>query len=124
VDPKALKLGVRKHKILANNALLMECKSKTNFDILEMELGKVSAVTVQCPKRNLPTLLLMFVPKDVEDAAINATILQRNNLSHIQDPVLNLKFTKRTFEDARHVAIEVNQNLRKELVALRKIKLY
>ena len=102
----------------------MECKSKTNFDILEMELGKVSAVTVQCPKRNLPTLLLMFVPKDVEDAAINATILQRNNLSHIQDPVLNLKFTKRTFEDARHVAIEVNQNLRKELVALRKIKLY
>jgi len=70
VDPKALKLGVSKFKNLANNALLVECKSKTDHDILEVELGKLSAVTLERPKRKLPTLLLMFVPKDVEDAAI------------------------------------------------------
>jgi len=66
----------------------------------------------------------MFVPKHVEDAAFKDTILQQNNLSHKEDPVLNIKFTKRTFEDSRHMVIEVSPNLRRELVALRKIKLY
>jgi hypothetical protein len=66
----------------------------------------------------------MFVPKDVEDVAIKDTILQQNNLSHIEDPVLNIKLTKGTFEDSRHVVIEVSPNLRRELVALRKIKLH
>jgi len=124
VDPKALKLGVTKLKNLANNALFVKCKSKTDRDILEMELGKLNAVTVERPKRKLPTLLLMFVPKDVEDAAIKDTILQQNNLTHIEDPVLNIKFTKRTFEDSRNVVIEVSPNLRRESVALQKIKLY
>jgi hypothetical protein len=64
------------------------------------------------------------VPKDVGDDKIKDTILHQNNLSHIEGPVLNIKFTKRTFEDSRHVVIEVSQNLRRELVALRKVKLH
>jgi hypothetical protein len=63
VDPKALQLGVNKLKNLANNALLVECKSKADRDILENELGKLSTVTVERPKRKLPSLILMFVPK-------------------------------------------------------------
>jgi hypothetical protein len=39
-DPKALQLGLSKLKDLANNSLLLECKSKTDSDILEKELGK------------------------------------------------------------------------------------
>jgi hypothetical protein len=38
VDPKASKLGVSKIKNLANNALLVECKSKADRDTLEKEL--------------------------------------------------------------------------------------
>jgi len=124
VDPKALKLGLIKLKNLANNAVLVECKSKTDCDILEKELGKLSTVCVECPKRRFPTLLFMFVPKELEDDEIKDTILHQNNVSHIEDPVLNIKFTKRMFVDSRHVVIEVSPNLRRELVALRKIKLH
>jgi hypothetical protein len=124
VDPKALKLGLSKLKNLANNGVLVECKSKTDRDILEKELSKLCTVTVECPKRKLSTLLLMYVSKDVDDDVIKETILHQNNLSHIEDPVLNIKFTKRTFEDSRHIVVEVSPNLRKELVALRKIKLH
>jgi hypothetical protein len=124
VNPKALKLGINKLKNSANNALLVECRSKTDRDILEKELSKLRTVTVERPKSKVPTLLLMFVPKDVEDAEIKDTILHQNSLSHIEDPVLNIKLTKRTFEDSRHVVIEVSPNLRRELVALRKIKIH
>lgn len=124
VDPKALKLGVTKLKNLANNTVLVECKSKSDREILERELSKQSTVTVERPKRKLPTLLLMYVPKDVENEEIKDTILHQNNLSHVEDPILNIKFTKRTFEDARHAIIEVSPNLRRELVALRKIKIH
>jgi hypothetical protein len=120
VDPKTLKLGVNKLKNLANNALLVQCKNKTDSDILEKELRKLRTVTVERPKRKLPALLVMFVPKEIEDEAIRDKILQQNNLSHIEFPVLNIKFTKRTFEDSRHV--EVSPNIRRELVALQKIK--
>ena len=120
VDPKALKLGVSKLKNLANDAVLVECKSKTDRNILEKEPGKLCTVTVEHPKRKLPTLLLMFVPKEVEDDVIKDTILHQNNLSHIEDPVLNIKFVKRTFVDSKHVVIEVSQDLRRGLVALRK----
>jgi hypothetical protein len=114
---------VSKFKNLANNAVLVECKSKTDCDIPEKNLSKLCTVTVDRPKRKLPTLLLMYVPKDVGDDVIKNTILHQNNLSHIEDPVLNIKFRKRTFEDSRHVVIKVSPNLRRELVALRKIKL-
>jgi hypothetical protein len=82
VDPKALQLGVSKLKNLANNALLVECKSKTDHDILEKKLGKLSTVTVGRPKRELPTLILMFVSKEAEDAEIKDTILQQNSASN------------------------------------------
>ena len=98
----------------------MQCKNKTDSDILEKELRKLRTVTVERPKRKLPALLVMFVPKEIEDEAIRDKILQQNNLSHIEFPVLNIKFTKRTFEDSRHV--EVSPNIRRELVALQKIK--
>jgi hypothetical protein len=61
---------VSKLKNLANNVVLVECKSKTNHDILEKKVGKLSMVTVECPKRKLLTLLLMFVPKELEDDEI------------------------------------------------------
>jgi len=48
-DPKALQLGVRKLKDLANNSLLVECKSKTDRYILEKELGKYSTVPLVRP---------------------------------------------------------------------------
>ena len=54
MDPKALKLGVSELKNLANNTLLVECKSKTDRDIREMELGKLSAVTVEHPQKKAP----------------------------------------------------------------------
>jgi hypothetical protein len=103
--------------------LLVQCKNKTDSDTLEKELSKLRTVTVERPKRKLPALLVKFVPKEIEDEAIKDTILQQNNLSHIEDPVLNIKFTKRTFEDSRHVVIEVSPNIRRELVTLQKIKL-
>jgi hypothetical protein len=101
VDPKLLQLGVRKLKNLANNTLLVECKSKTNHDILEKELRKLSTVTAERPKRKLPTLLLMFVAKEIEDTTIKDTIHQQTNLSQVEDTILNIKFTKRTFEVRR-----------------------
>ena len=103
-----------KLKNLANNAVLVECKSKTDRDILEKELGKLSTVTVERPKRRLPTLLLMFVLKEVEDNVIKDTILYQNNLSHIEYLVFNTKFTKGTCVESRHVVIEVSPNLRRE----------
>jgi hypothetical protein len=60
----------------------------------EKELGQLRAVTVERPKRKLPTLLLRFVPKEVDDVAIKDTILQQNNLAHLEDPIINIKFTK------------------------------
>jgi hypothetical protein len=105
------------------NAVFIECNNKTDLDTLEKELGKLRAVNVESPKRKLPILLLRFVPKEVEDAAIKGAILQQNNLAHLEDPILNIKFTESKFEDSRHVVIEVSPNLRRELVALRKIKL-
>ena len=104
--------------------MFVECKNTTDRDILEKELGKLRAVTVERPKRKLPTLLLKFVPKEIEGAAFKDTIIQQNNLAHVEDPILHVKFTKSSFEDSRHVVIEVSPNLRRELVALRKIKLY
>ena len=47
----------------------------------------------------------MHVPKDVENEEIRDTILHQNNLSHVEVPVLNIKFTKRTFEESRHVIV-------------------
>jgi len=87
-----------------------------------MKRVKQNTVTVERPKRNLPTLLLTCVPEDVEDDVIKDTIPHQNNLSRTEDPELNKKFTKWTFEDSRHVVVEVSPNLRRELVALRKIK--
>ena len=86
-----------KLKNLANNAVLVECNSITDRDILEKELGKLRAVTVERPKRKLQTVLPMFAPKEIEDAAIRDTILQQNNLAHLECPILNTKFTKSTF---------------------------
>ena len=117
-------MGVSRLKNLANNSVFMECNNTTDRDILEKELGKLRTVTVERPKKKLTTLLLMFMPKEVEDGAIKDTILQQNNLAHLEDSILNIKFTKSTFEDSRHVVTEVSPNLRRELVALREIKLY
>jgi hypothetical protein len=124
VHPKALQLGVNKLKNLANEAVFVECKTKTDRDTLETELGKLRTVTVGRPKRKLPTLLHRFVPKEVEDMDIKNIILQQNNPSHIEDPILRPKFTKRTFEESRHVVLEVSPNLWRELVTLQKIKLH
>jgi len=63
------------------------------------------------------------VRKEVEDADIKPTILQQNNLIHLEDSILHTKFTKRTFEDSRHVIVEVSPSLRRELLALKKIKI-
>ena len=45
VDPKALKLEVSKLENLANNAVLVECKSKSDLEFLEKELSKLCTVT-------------------------------------------------------------------------------
>jgi hypothetical protein len=123
VDPKALKLGVSKIKNLANEAVFVECRTETDRDILEKELNKISAISVGRPKKKFPTLLLKFVPNEIEDADIKSTILQQNNLHHLNDSVLQKKFTKRSFEDARHVVIEVSPGLRRELLTIHKLKL-
>jgi hypothetical protein len=65
----------------------------------------------------------MFVPKEVADDDIKNTILKQNNLTHLEDSTLHMKFTKRTFEDSKHVVIEVRPNLRRELLALHKLKI-
>jgi hypothetical protein len=123
VDPKALKLGVSKIKNVANKAVFVECRTEADRDILEKELVKISALTVGRPKKKLPTLLLKFVPIEIEDAEIKSTILQQNNLLHPSDSVLQKKFTKRSFDDARHVVIEVSPCLRRELLTIHKLKL-
>ena len=51
VDPKSLKLGLSKLKNLANNAVLVECKSKTDRDILEPGLSEFRTLTVGYPTR-------------------------------------------------------------------------
>ena len=123
VDPKALQLRVSKIKNLSNGALFVEFKSETYRDILEKELSKLSTLNVGRPKKKLPTLLLSFVPKEVEDADIKHTILQQNNLIHLEGPILHTKFTKRAFEDSTHVIVEASPSLRRELLALKKIKI-
>ena len=65
----------------------------------------------------------MYVPKDLENNVIRDTILHQNNLSHIEDLVLNIKLTKSSFEYSRLVVTEVSTNLRRGLVALRKFKI-
>jgi hypothetical protein len=89
IDSKALQLGVSKIKNLLNDALFVECKPETDRDILEKELSKLSTLNVGRPKNKLPTLLLSFVPKEVEDADIKHTILQQNNLIHMEDSIRN-----------------------------------
>ena len=123
VDLKALNLGVGKIKNLTNDAVFVECRTETDRDILEKELNKISAISVGRPKKKLPTLLHKFVPIEIDDADIKSTILQQNNLLHLSDSVLQKKFTKRSFEDARHVVIEVSPCLRRELLTIHKLKL-
>jgi hypothetical protein len=122
IDPKALKLGVNRVKHLANNAVLVECKSKDDSETLEKELTKLSTVTVERPKRKLPTLLLRYVPNDVDNEELRDTIIHQNNLSNEVDPILNVKFTKTSFNEARHV-VEVSPKLRRELINLAKVKI-
>ena len=91
-----------------------------------------NAPTCPCGLRGLPSwawqkcnrLLSLFLCLKKQKTWQSKTILQQNNLSHIEDPVLNIKFIKSTFKDSRHGVIEVSPNLRKELVALQKIKLH
>jgi len=123
VYPKALQLGVRKIKNLSNDVLFVECRAEFDRDTLEKELSKLSTINVGIPRKKLPTLLLMFVPKEVVDDNIKNTILQQNNLTHLEDSTLHIKFTKRTFEDSRHVVLEVSPNMWRELLALHKHKI-
>jgi hypothetical protein len=104
--------------------VLVECKSKDDSEILEKELTKLSTVIVGRPKRKLPTLILKYsyVPNDVDNEEIKNTIIHQNNLSHLVGPTLNVKFTKRSFNEARHVVIEVSPKLMRELLILEKIK--
>jgi hypothetical protein len=67
VDPKALQLGVSKIKNLSNDALFVECKTDLDRDTLEKELSKLNTINVGIARKKLPTLLLMFVPKEVVD---------------------------------------------------------
>ena len=75
------------------------------------------------PKKKLPTLLLKFVPIEIEDADIKSTIIQQNNLLHLSHSIPQKKFSKRSFEEARHVVIEVSPCLGKELLTIHKLKL-
>lgn len=123
VDPKTLQLGVNRIKNLSNNALFIECRNKVDCDIMERELKKMQSLTVESPKRRLPTLLLLHVPADVEDSDIKDIILQQNDLSDTENPILNVKFTKRRYNDSRHIVIEVSPTLRRKLIALRGVKI-
>ena len=79
VDPKALKLGVSKMKNLASNCLLVECQNKKDSETLANELKKVNEVSVEQPKKKLPTLLLKYVPLSMADEEIKDTILHQQH---------------------------------------------
>jgi hypothetical protein len=59
----------------------------------------------------------------VDNEEIRDIISHQNNLAHVVDPIINFKFTKRFFNDARPVVIEVSPNLRREIILLGKIKI-
>jgi hypothetical protein len=59
----------------------------------------------------------------MDNGEIKDTIIHQNKLSHLVDPTLKVKFTKRSFNEARHVVIEVSPKLRIELLILEKIKI-
>ncbi|PSN35596.1 hypothetical protein C0J52_20450, partial [Blattella germanica] len=123
VDPRALQVGISKMKNLANNAILVECQNKNDCEILEKEIKKITVIQTEKPKKKLPTMLIKYVPKDVTDAELKNTLLHQNNLSHLEESEMNIKFTKKTFDDSRHLVIEVSPNLRREILTLNKIKL-
>ncbi|XP_069688287.1 uncharacterized protein [Periplaneta americana] len=123
VDPKALKVGVNKMKKLSNNTLFVECNNSTDRDTLEKELTIRNALSIERPKKKLPAILLKFVPRYIDDAEVKDVILQQNNLTHLENPVIDIKFTKAKFEDSRHLVVQVSPNIRRELLALQRIKL-
>ena len=123
VDPKALKVGVNKMKKLSNNTLLVECNNSTDRDTLEKELSKLNSLSIERPKKKLPAMLLKYVPLHIDDSEVKDIILQQNNLTHIENPTIDIKFTKTKFEDSRHLVVQVSPNLRRELLALQRIKL-
>jgi hypothetical protein len=76
VDPKALQLGVSKVKNLSKDALFVECTTELDRDTLEKELSKLSTINIGIPRKKIPTLLPMFVPKEVVEDDIKNTIFQ------------------------------------------------
>ena len=58
----------------------------------------MSIINAAHPRKKLPTLLLTFVPKEGVDDDNKNTILQQNNLTHLEDSTLHTKFTKRTLK--------------------------
>ena len=74
-------------KNISNNALLVECSNSGDRDELQKELNKLDNITVELPKKKLPTLLLKFVPNNIADSEIKDIIIQQNNLAHIAEPV-------------------------------------
>lgn len=123
VDPKALQLGISKMKKLSNNALLVECNNHTDRDILEKELNKLDSLSLEYPKKKQPTLLLKFVPWHIKDEDIKDIVIHQNNLTHLENPELITRFTKKHFQDSRHIVVQASPNLRKELIALQRIKI-
>ncbi|XP_069701528.1 uncharacterized protein [Periplaneta americana] len=123
VDHKALKVEVNKMKKLSNNTLFVECNNSTDCDTLEKKLTKINALSIERPKKKLPAILLKFVPRHIDDAEVKDLILQQNNLTHLENPVIDIKFTKAKFEDSRHLVMQVSPNIRRELLALQRIKL-
>ena len=123
LDPKALQLGVNNIRNLTGSAVFVECHNRTDCETMERELKKVKGLTVERPKRRLPTLIIKHVPKDIEDPDIKDIILHQNNLSQVDEPLINVKFTKRTFNDSRHIVIEVSPTLWRKLIGLEKIKI-
>ncbi|PSN44033.1 hypothetical protein C0J52_16967 [Blattella germanica] len=75
--------------------------NKNDCEILEKELKKITVIQTEKPKRKLPTMLIKYVPKDVTDAELKNTLLHQNNLSHLEEREMNIKFTKKTFDDSR-----------------------
>ena len=124
IDPKSLQVGVSKIKELSNKTLLVECENTNDRDLLENELQKLDIISLERPKMKLPTLLLTHVPKLINDSEIKDIIIQQNDLTHLVEPILNVKFTKRTFTDSRHIVIEVSPNLRRDMIALERIKMH
>nr|AKU04649.1 gag-like protein [Blattella germanica] len=123
IDPKSLKVGVSKMKKLSNNSLFVECNSNTDREILEKELSKLETLSTERPKKKLPAMLLKFVPQHIENSEIQDIILQQNDLMHLANPEIIVKFTKKSFDDSRHVVIQVSPHLRKELLAKQRIKM-